>query len=174
MVQYGSYDGNIWLSFFNVDTAAGAAVTRPSDIALEAAAGDMTGMTWTINFPARVIEFGYHVTVAFDYDTLVTTGVIALDKRVLSESDTGRVEVVRLNLVDGLAQYASCRAPRALVGSTAGNLEPGDQLVCEIVTQAVGGTEVGDYYPYVVIAPRAETPRNITDYTESSIAQVST
>jgi hypothetical protein len=155
--MYGTYDDVLWGHLGNIDALAS------SDIALEVAAGD-TSFIWTTYVPCRVKYFGFLVTVAFDYDTQTTEGIVALDKRVTPLSDTGRVEVCRIDLEDAMAvgDVRFVKPP-----NTNADMEPGDQLVVEVVTQAVGGTEVGDWVPFVVFYPRAEVPANIASWTES-------
>lgn len=161
-MKYGTYD-SVWvLGEHNQHDIASV------DLALEVAAGDTT-FTWVVYQPCRILRFGYFVSVAFNYDTQTTEGVVALDKRVTYGSDTGRVEVCRLDLEDGL----SLGDVRDIVPPTTNaDCEPGDELVVEVVTQAVGGTEVGDWVPFVTLAPRAEVHGNITSWTLSAYAQV--
>jgi len=169
--MYGTYDPIHILSYWNVDDLTTDFSTA---LVLETAAGD-TAYVWTIMYPAIVVDFGIRVTVAFDYNGLVTTGVVALDKRITPGSDTGRVEIGRLSLPDGLAIGDVRTAPRAALGATARRLLPGDQLVFERVTTAVGGTELGDYYPWVAIAPYDEHPGNCPNWTvDTTTTQVAT
>lgn len=155
--MYGTYDHNIWLHEANQENAAGV------DLALEVATGDTT-FTWMIYWPCVVLKFGYLVTVAFDYDTQTVEGVVALDKRVTFGSETGRVEVCRIDLEDGLAIGGRFVRPP----STNYLCQPGDQLVVEVITQAAGGGSIaGDWVPFVLLAAHDEVPGNITAWSES-------
>lgn len=169
--MYGQYDACHILGFWNVDNLTTDFATA---LVLETAAGD-TAYVWTVEYSAIVVDFGIRVTVAFNYDTLVTTGVVALDKRITAGSDTGRVEIGRLNLPNGLAVGDIRTAPRAALGSTARLVEPGQQLIFERLVTAVGGIEVGDYYPWVALAPHDETSENCAHWTiDTTTPQVAT
>jgi len=169
--MYGQYDIAHILSFWNVD---GLTTDFATALDLETAAGDTTYI-WTVEYPAIVVDFGIRVTVAFDYDTLTTEGVVALDKRITAGSNTGRVEICRLSLPHGLAIGDIRTAPRARLGATARRVEPGEQLIVERVTTAAGGTELGDYYPWVALAPHDEEPGNCAHWTvDTTTVQVGT
>lgn len=165
-MMYGTYDSVLWGHAGNLDALAGV------DLALEAAAADTT-FIWTIYVPCRVKYFGFMATVAFDYNVQSVEGVIALDKRVIPLADTGRVEVCRIDLEDGtaLGETRLIEPP-----DTNADLEPGDQLIVEVVTQAAGGGGIaGDWVPVVIFYPRAEVPENIAKFTiagTSDITQV--
>ena len=169
--QYGTYD---YIYVFNKTNLWDPTVASTTDVILEVAAGD-TLFIWTCLWPMQVLAFGYLATVAFNYDTLVTEGVVALDKRVTYVSDTGRVEVCRLDLESGLA---AGDVRFVLPNRTNVLCAPGDQLVCEVVTAAVGGTEVGDWSPFVMCGVWSEVPGNILNaagvqtWTQSTLAQV--
>ena len=169
--QYGTYD---FIHRFDKTNIWDPTVASATDVILEVATGD-TLFIWTCPWPMQVLAFGYLVTVAFNYDTLVTQGVVALDKRITYLSDTGRVEVGRLELLDALALGA---VRYVLPNRTNIFCHPGDQLVCEVITAALGGTEVGDWSPFVMCGVWAETPANILtaagvqSWTQSALAQV--
>jgi len=161
--MYGTYDPVQYLSEANQDDVASV------DLALEVAAGDTT-FTWQIYWPCRVVYFGFLVSVAFDYATQTAEGIVALDKRITFGSDTGRVEIGRVDLEDGLA----ISAVRFIeVPLTNANCDPGDQLVCEVVTAGTGGGGIaGDWVPFVVVARRDEVVGNLPGMTQSTLTQV--
>ena len=170
--QYGTYD---YIYTFDKTNIWDPTVASATDVILEVAAGD-TLFIWTCLWPMQVLAFGYLVTVAFNYDTLVTEGVVALDKRVTyAENVIGRVEVCRLDLEPALP-LGDVRF--IIPNPTNIRCHPGDQLVVEVVTAAVGGTEVGDWSPFVMCGVWAETPANIRtagdvqSWTQSTLAQV--
>ena len=167
--EYGTYDYIYMFHEANQENVAGA------DLALEVATGDTT-FTWMCYWPMQVLSFGFLVSVAFDYNVQTAEGVIALDKRVTFGSDTGRVEVCRVDLEDALAIGAVryVLPPRANMFC-----HPGDQLVCEVVTAATGGGAIaGDWVPFVMLGVWTETPANILtagsvqSWTQSALAQV--
>jgi hypothetical protein len=47
-----------------------------------------------------------------------------------------------------------------LAATLKGNVKSGEQVVCEVTVQGAGGTELGDYQPYICYHPRAETDAN--------------
>ena len=169
--EYGTYD---FIHRFDKTNIWDPTVASAADIILEVATGD-TLFIWTCLWPMEVLAFGYLVTVAFNYDTLVTEGVVALDKRVTYLSDTGRVEVCRIDLETALP-LGDVRF--VLPNRTNIRCAPGDQLVVEVITAALGGTEVGDWSPFVMCGVWAETPANILNaalvqtWTQSTLAQV--
>lgn len=168
MSEYGTYDANIILTGANSFTSETTALDLSS-----AVSGIMARFRWTVYWPARVKAFGYRVLTALAYTgTVDSEGILALDKRVLTGSETGRVEVARMDLEDGLG-VGSVRfvQPDRTDGNE--NLEPGDELMLQIVTvaSASGGTS-GTYHPFIVLEARAETVANLADLTESTVTQV--
>lgn len=160
---YGTYDYIYMFHEANQENVTGV------DLALEVAAGDTT-FTWIAYWPMQVLAFGFMVTVAFDYNVQVAQGVIALDKRPTFGGDVGRVEVGRVELLDALA-IGSVRY--VLPNRTNVMVDPGDTLVCEVVVAATGGGAIaGDWVPFVMCGVRAETPANITGWTQTALAQV--
>lgn len=164
--EYGTYD---YIYVFDRTNIFDPTVASAATLALEVAAADTT-FVWVAPWPMQVLAFGYMVTVAFDYNVQVAQGVVALDKRVTFGSNTGRVEVARLELLDGLAISA---VRFILPNRTNILLDPGDSLVCEVVVAATGGGAIaGDWVPFVMCGVRSETPANITGWTQSALAQV--
>lgn len=164
--MYGTYNMAQWLHYGNRNADKATAE------ALEVAAGDVANALWAILYPCTVKFFGFEVTVAFDYDTQTAEGIIALDKRVTPASDTGRVEVARVDLEDGLA----IGDVRGLLGTDMGTdafCQPGDELVLEVVTAGTGGGSIaGDWRPIIILAPYDEVPENCTGWTLSDVTQV--
>ena len=89
-MSYGTYDKYVRPN-----------VKPETAVALEAAAAVVA--TWNFQEPAEVTRVGFQVTVAFDYDTQITEGVLKFYKRPTYGSDTGRIELASLDLTDGLA-----------------------------------------------------------------------
>jgi hypothetical protein len=144
-------------------------------IALEAAAGAI--LTKTFELPFTVTRFGYRVTVAFDYHTLTTTGVLTCYKYPAGNS-ANKVALGTIDLTDADAAYdipfvdldnkpvAAVSPYTGVVGYGTCDLQGGDQVVIEITTQSVGDSYIlGDFQPWFAGHPRAEealnTPRLI-------------
>lgn len=155
MGQYGSYEK------FVADP--GAVVANPTAIILEASAGEIH-VSRPLMEPITVTRFGYAVTVAFDYDTQTTEGVLTLYRYPLGNA-SNKVALQTIALQDALAAgsvaYADVPNP-PVAADKKGKAEfnAGDVVAIWITTQAVGGTELGDFQPYYCWHPRAEVEAN--------------
>lgn len=148
-MAYGTYDKQVKHSGL-VDQGMAAA------IALEAAAGVI--LRDTQYEPITVTRFGYVPTVAFNYDTLVTEGVLTLYKYPVA-AGTGKVALATIPLKDAaLVDNIYYVDLDNALGKA--DIKAGEQVVIEITTQAVGGTEVGDFQPFFCFNPRAEVAAN--------------
>ena len=150
MPSYGDHD-------FHVMHGGMANSGYPTAIALEAGAADLTGALWDVQTPMIITRVGLLVTVAFDYDTLVTEGVVTFFRRITYGSNTGRVTLGTVRLINATA------AGRILyrdINDVFANV--GDQIVAAITTAAVGGTELGDFLPMFYYQPVPETLANQT------------
>jgi hypothetical protein len=97
--------------------------------------------------PVSVLRFGCLITTA-------TTGVIAvaaLDKRVTYGSDTGRVELGRLNIPIGTA------LGKTVYKDVIADVAPGEQLVIELITASTAGGGIFS----VEYIPRADQPASM-------------
>ena len=164
MGQYGSYQKYV--------TDPGAVVANPTAIQLEAAAGVILASRPLME-PISVSRFGYQATVAFDYDVLVTEGVLTL-YRYPAGNANNKIALQTIRLVDATPIGSVCYAdvPNPVVPATFVNgvltvrarnkadFEVGDVVAIWISTQAVGGTELGDFQPYFTWHPRAEVEAN--------------
>jgi hypothetical protein len=132
-----------------------------SAVALEAAAG--VKATWPALEGFVVDKVGIYVTVAFNYDTQTTEGVLKFYKRVTPNSDTDRVELASIPLVHGYAAYKTYfkKVDNAL---NAAKVERGQEVIAQVTTQGAGGTEVGDYYPFWTGHPCEESYPNLNAY----------
>lgn len=115
-------------------------------IALEATAGDK--YTFDIVEPILVVEFRVQITVAIDYNTPTNLAVVALDRRIMYGSDTGRVQLTNVTIPNlapaGRQIYTELAQP---VG-----LDRGDQLVVEVTTAGTGGAGIaGDWRPVILL-----------------------
>ncbi len=105
--------------------------------------------------PITVTRVGIIATVAFNYDTLSTVGVVTF-YRLTTYGDTGtRVAFGTITLTDGIAIGQVIKRDINPV-----DLNVGDQIEMVITTQAVGGTEVGDWKSFVCFHQRAEVTAN--------------
>lgn len=155
MGQYGSYEKTVF------DAAVGDA-SLAAAIALEAAAAAI--LTKTMNEPFVVTRFGYRPTVAFNYDTLVTEGVLTLYRYPVA-AGTGKVALATIALKDAAlvdnVYYVDVPNPiDATRKKGKAEIDAGELVVIEITTQANGGTEVGDFQPFFCGHPKAETAAN--------------
>jgi hypothetical protein len=165
MGHYGFYDKSIVVD-------AGKVVANPTAIALEAAAGVILASRPLLE-PITVTRFGYQATVAFDYDTLVTEGVLTLYRYPLGNA-ANKIALQTIRLPDDTPIGSVCYAdvpnpvvPATLVGGVItvparnkADFDAGDVVAIWISTQAVGGTELGDFQPYFCGHPRAEVADN--------------
>ncbi len=131
-------------------------------IAIEAATGDLS--VWTAIHPMQVARVGVLVTVTIDYDTITTACVVAFDRRPTYGSDTGRVEMGRVTIPQatksGTVIYLDIPNGQ---DNDPGEIAAGGQVVSEIVVAGLGGTEVGDFQPFIVWVPMALQPANNKD-----------
>jgi hypothetical protein len=105
--------------------------------------------------PATVHRIAALVTLA----PTAVDGVVALDRRVLAGSDTGRVEIGRITLPIGTPAGKVVYKDIDPV-----DLDIGDQLVFELITASTAGAAVLT----AVMVPRAETPANQSDAVKSA------
>lgn len=126
-------------------------------IALEAGAANLTGGLWDVFEPMVVVYGGVLVTVAFNYDTQTAEAVVKFFQRVTYGSDTGRVELCAIRLIDGTAAGKILYAPAAKKLISAGQ-----QIVAAITTAGTGGGSIaGDFQPVFGYYPVGDsTPNN--------------
>lgn len=164
-MAYGAYDKYV----FDSAVVDGALATA---IELEAVAGAI--FTKTVNEPITLTRFGFRPTVAFDYDTLATLGVLTLYRYPVA-AGTGKVALATINLEDAAlvnnvyyVDVASPAVPPTKVdgvitvrGRNKADINAGELVVIEITTAATGGASIaGDFQPYVCFHPRAEVEDN--------------
>lgn len=126
-------------------------------IAVEAAAGNITGGLWSPGTPTQVTRLLVLVTVAFSYNVQTAEGVVSFFKRVTYGSDTGRVLLGTVRLIDGTA--AGVRLYKDI---NAHLVFPGQQIVAAITVAATGGGAIaGDFLPEVEHMPVPEMPANM-------------
>ena len=164
MGQYGSYEK------FVVEPAT--VVANTTAIELQAATG-VKMVSRPLLEPICVTRFGYQVEVAFDYDTLVTQGVLTL-YRYPGGDDSAKIAIGTIVLQDALAinsvAYAdvdNVYVPATYVAGVLtvrarnkADFDVGDKVAIWVTTQANGGTEVGDFQPFFCFHPRAEVEAN--------------
>lgn len=155
-MAYGAYDKY-------VANSADADAALATATALEASTGVI--MTKTAMMPMQVTAFGFLVSVTFNYDTQTTEGIVTLKKYVAYGSSSGAKTLGHVHLTDAMAAgevaFVEINSSDALV-------KPGEQIIVEITTQAAGGTEVGDFHPFVVWHPAAEYYGNCSNMTKQT------
>lgn len=96
----------------------------------------------------------------------VSTGTIVVnfDKRITTDSDTGRVTggVGTLNIPTGVA------AGKVYYKDVHVDLQPGDQIATTVTTAAAGGGAAGAAYLEVELVDRDEVAANCTDMVASA------
>lgn len=150
-----------------IDGAIGDAALAAA-VALEAAATTAV-LTKTMVTPGVAMAFGFRPTVLFNYDTLVTKGVLTLYKYPLANS-SNKVALATINLEDGdlagvvykvnVSSKPTYANPQL---DPAAFFQAGDQLVVVITTAATGGGYIaGDFQPIIWFANRGENDANQT------------
>ena len=121
-------------------------------IAVEAAAAAITGGLWDVMHPMEIYRLQLLVTVALNYDTQTAEAVVTFFKRVTYASDTGRVTLGTVRLIDGTA--AGVRLYRNIQPH---KVYPGQQILAAITTAGTGGGSIaGDFLPEFLAIPVAE------------------
>jgi len=113
-------------------------------------------VTWDVLGPITVHRIAAVVTTAIT----VADAIIALDRRVLTGSDTGRVELGRITIP--VATGAIGKVFYKDIDPV--DLDMGDQLVEELIQASTAGAVV--FQPIWI--PRAETPVNQPDAIKSA------
>ena len=150
-MSYGEHD-------FKVLHGGEANSGYPTDIALEAAAADITGGLWDVHTPMIIKRVGILVRVAFAYDTQTAEGVVTFFRRITYGSNTGRVTLGTVRLIDATALG---RILYRDINDTFANV--GDQIVAAITTAATGGGAIaGDFLPLFYYENVPETVANQT------------
>lgn len=163
--MYGTRDMAQWLTYANRNADKAAATL------LNAAAGDVAGATWAVLYPCAVKFFGIEVTTAFNYNVLTQEGRLTLERRLTPGSDTGRVEVARIDLPNLLTVGHVHGVLYEAIGPDA-NLLPGNELVLRVVIQAQGGAGIaGAYRPVIILAQNDEVPENAPLWSLTTVVQ---
>jgi len=135
-------------------------------IVLEAAATTVV-LLKTMNTPGFVRAFGFRPTVTFNYDTLVTKGVLTLYRYPAGVAGS-KVALGTINKENGdvaLKEYfvKVSNTPALTVPplQPPANYEAGDVLAIWITTAATGGASIaGDYQPIIWVSDRGENIPN--------------
>lgn len=134
----------------------------PTAIAMEAALG--VKKTWPALEGFVVDKIGYYVTVTFAYDTQTVEGVLSFFKRVTPGSDTNRVALGTMKLVDARAagKFYFRKVDNEL---NAAKVERGQEVIAEITTAGTGGGGIaGDFQPFFTGHPADESYENLNAY----------
>jgi len=156
--MYGTYD-RMPQAFLSEIGAADDTVGLPDIQAYNLTTGDISNCKpIDIVEPCTIARIGVLVTVA----TVVSTApVIAVDRRVLYGSDVGRVVVDSITIPTATPAGSVVKADFDPV-----DLDVGDQLVAECLTQGVGSG--GNYILFICLYHRAETTANQLEQSDSA------
>lgn len=111
--------------------------------------------TWSVLEPATVLRVSCLVLTAIT----VADAIVAVDRRVLAGSDTGRVEIGRLTIPSG-----TVAGKVVWKDLPATDLDMGDQLVLELIQASTAGGGILS----IITIPRSETPMNQADAIKSA------
>lgn len=114
-------------------------------IAVEAGTGDITGGLWSCMSPFEVTRLMLHITVTLAYDTQVVEGIVTFFKRITYGSNTGRVTLGTVRLING-----TTAGQTLYVDINPHMIDVGEQVVAAITTAGTGGGAIaGDFLPAV-------------------------
>ena len=114
--------------------------------------------------PITVVRVGVLITEVVA--TSSTDGIISFDRRVLTDSDTGRgdADVGQVTIPDTTAVGKT-----VVDAGTPVDLDPGDQVVPQVTTAGVdAGTETGEFLYFIEYYIRPESDVNLTDVVVSA------
>jgi hypothetical protein len=97
-----------------------------------------------------------------------STPVVAFDKRVTAGSDTSRTAATIANLALSTTAAGTLMYDLVAVGESAGVLEPGEEVVVQLVTAAVGTGAAGHFWPILLVKYWPETIANMTGMTATA------
>ena len=154
--MYGTYDRDVHV-FIDATSAL------PDVHALEVGAADL-GLAFDVVEPITITRFGIIATVTFAYDTQTAEAVVSLDRRIAYGSDTGRVEIDTVALLDATPAGTVIKVDFNPV-----NCDVGDQLILEAKTAGTGGGSIaGDWKGFFCYHARAEVTANQTEQTDTA------
>ena len=137
---YGSYEVGI--------LSAPLADAAYTPTAYNAAAADL--FVFTVRRPIVVVGFGIEITTTFNVDA--TAQVLSLDHRPNHNSNTDRVELATITMVNAWAD-----GKIKLNEFNGIDVDPGEQLVIECKVQGTSaGAAAGASIPFICWLPRAE------------------
>jgi len=129
---------------------------------------DMDGATgdkafFQIPFRCQVVLAGVVVTEVCAGSS--TTPVVKFDLRPTAGSDTDRGDGDIANLVLSTTAAGKVMYDEDAVGDV---LEPGEEVVVELATAAVGGSPTGHVRPFLLVEYLPETLANLSDMVETA------
>lgn len=126
-------------------------------IAMNAATGNLTGGLWSPGSPTQVTRLLVLVTTAFSYNVQTVEGIVSFFKRVTFGSDTNRVLLGTIRLID-----ATAAGVRLYKDISPHMIVPGQQIVSAITVAGTGGGAIaGAFLPEVEHMPSPEMPANM-------------
>ena len=155
-MAYGTYDRDIHV-FQNATSALDAVH------ALEVAAGDL-GLAFDVLEPITITRIGIIATVTFAYDTQTAEANVSVDRRIAYGSDTGRVELGVIKLLDATPAGTVIKKDFNSV-----DLDVGDQVILEAKVAGTGGAGIaGDWKGFICYHHSAETTANQSEQTDTA------
>ena len=158
--MYGTYQKHT--QFFST---APATALHELEIAVEQGTGDL-GLI-SVAHPITIVGFGMIVVnEVVNYDNATPTEAVwALDYRPIDDDDTGRVELETITIPENGASD-SMAIGEVLYNKMAAqkggyDVDPGGQLVLEVVVAGAGSTETGTLKPFIVYHDRGEYIDNL-------------
>jgi len=127
---------------------------------LDQAVGDMG--SFVIPFKCEVLLAGLVVT---EVCAGTVTPVVKYDKRPTAGSDVLRGDGDVANFVLATTAAGKVMYDQAEMGDI---LEPGEEVVVELVAKASGGTPTGHVKPFLLVAYLPETKTNLTDMVQTA------
>ena len=97
-----------------------------------------------------------------------STPVVKFDKRVTAGSDTSRTDGTLGALTLSTTAAGKMMYDTVARGEAAGILEPGEEVVVQLVTSATGTGAAGHIRPVLLVKYWAETAANLADMTETA------
>lgn len=115
-----------------------------------------------IPFKCEIVRVGCTVTEVCAGSS--STPVVDFDSRPTAGSDTDRGAADIGHLVLGTTAAGKVMYDEAGAGTV---LEPGEEIVCQLTTAAVG-TPTGHFFPFVLVKQIPEMPANLDNMVETA------
>jgi hypothetical protein len=119
-------------------------------------AGNIASALWSPGSPIAVTRLQILVLATLGYNVQTVEGIVTFYKRVTYNSDTGRVALGTVRLIDATS------AGRRLYKDISPHVVlPGQQIIAAVTTAPTGGTLSGTFQPEVEYIAVPEMPANM-------------